>query len=218
MKLSKEKHNELFSQVISLIEKARSRAFYKVNEELILLYFSVGKIVSERVDRGEWGDNTVEALANHINYRYPELKGFNRRGLYRMKLFYETYSSPLFVSTLLSQIQDVDNKTDILSFLCRVQWSSHLHILSKTKTNEQKIYYLLKAISEKWSVREVERQLNTASFERVMLSDKKVSTVLSQLQNNIFKDPYIFEFLNLPDIYSEKDLEKSLILNLQKFI
>lgn len=218
MNISEAKYNKLFSQVVSLIEQARSRAFYKVNEELILLYFSVGKIVSEKVLIGEWGDKTVEALSKHIYHKYPELKGFSRRGLYRMKLFHETYSNPVFVSTLMTQIQSFDNKSDILSLLSKIQWSSHLHILSKTKTNEQKIYYLLKAISEKWSVREVERQLNTASFERVMLSDKKVSTVLSQLPNNIFKDPYIFEFLNLPESHSEKDLEKALVSNLQKFI
>jgi len=214
------KYNELFGQIISLIEQARLRAFYKVNKELISLYYSVGEIVSDRVHRGEWGDKTVEALSEYIHFKYPELKGFNRRGLYRMKLFYETYSNTEFVSTLLSQMDKTRNYQDkeILNLLFQIQWTAHLHILSKTKTNEEKIYYLLSTIAEKWSVREVERQLNSASFERTLLSEKKVSTVLTQLPSQIFKDPYIFEFLNLPEIHSEKDLEKAIILNLQKFI
>lgn len=218
MKNSKLEHSQLFNKVIGLIEQARLRAFYKVNEELVLLYYSVGEIVSERVIRGEWGDKTVEELSNYILNKYPELRGFNRRGLYRMKLFYETYSDPEFVSTLSTHFFNKDNNSNTINLLSQVQWSSHLHILSKTKTNEQKIYYLFKTITEKWSVRELERQLNSASFERIMLHDKKVTTALTQLPNNIFKDPYIFEFLNLPEVYSEKDLEKALIVNLQKFI
>jgi predicted nuclease of restriction endonuclease-like (RecB) superfamily len=220
MSTNLKKHSQLFGQVINLIEQARLRAFYKVNEELILLYYSVGEIVSDRVLKEEWGDKTVEALSEYIHSKYPELKGFNRRGLYRMKLFYETYSNKEFVSTLLSQMDKIGSYQDkeVLNLLSQIQWTAHLHILSKAKTIEEKIYYLFSTIAEKWSVREVERQLNSASFERTMLFEKKMSTLLTQLPSQLFKDPYIFEFLDLPETHSEKDLEKAIILNLQKFI
>lgn len=218
--MGKIKTNKEFEQVAILIEEARNRAFHKVNEELVLLYFKVGNIVSAKVADGAWGDNTVDELASYIESKYPGLKGFNRRGLYRMKQFFETYSDPKFVSTLATQLQKTENETTpfVTTLLAQLHWSSHLHIISKTKTAEEKIFYIQSAITEKWSVRDLERQLNSAVFERTVLANKKVSTLLTQLPQNLFKDPYIFEFLDLPDGHSESDLEKALILNLQKFI
>lgn len=232
--------NTEFKQVVLLIEEARNRAFHKVNEELVLLYFKVGNLVSEKVSAGAWGENTVEELASFIQDNCPGLKGFNRRGLYRMKQFYETYSSPEFVSTLATQLQayfagNKDNtkvssmqtqlnEIDLLkeklvsSILTQISWTNHRLILSKTKSAEEKFYYLISTIRERYSSRDLERALNSSQFERVMLSNPTVSAQRSQLPQNLFKDPYIFEFLDLPDGYSEKDLEKALILNLQKFI
>lgn len=97
--------NSEFKQVILLIEEARNRAYQKVNEELVLLYFKVGKLVSEKVSAGAWGEGTVEELADFIQKKIPGLSGFNRRGLYRMKQFYEVYSSEEFVSPLASQLE-----------------------------------------------------------------------------------------------------------------
>ncbi|HZV70767.1 MAG TPA: DUF1016 N-terminal domain-containing protein [Saprospiraceae bacterium] len=84
------KHTIEFDHIALLIEEARSRAFSKVNEELILLYFKVGNIVSAKISEGVWGEGVVEELATYIKNKYPGLTGFNRRGLYRMKQFYET--------------------------------------------------------------------------------------------------------------------------------
>ena len=239
-----------FDNIIQLIEEARSRAFSKVNEELVLLYFNVGKIVSSKVAGGIWGEGTVDELAGYIQANYSGHVGFTRRGLYRMKQFHELYSPfsecyqlwlntknknvppittqiPLvenadkpIVSTLLTPFQNDDSQYHIFvsTVLTQLQWSSHLHILSKAKTTEEKLFYLLLAITDKLSVRELERQLNTAVFERTMLSNKIVSSVRTQLPQNLFKDPYIFEFLDLPEGHSENDLEQALIRNLQKFI
>jgi len=119
-------------------------------------------------------------------------------------------AAPTQINYLKSQVVD--------SLLCKVSWSNHLEILSQTKSSEEKFFYLMHCIKEKWSMRELRRQLTSGCFERTMLSDKKVPVTLAQFPQNLFKDPYIFEFLDLPDDYSEKDLEKALVLNLQKFI
>ena len=119
-----------FEEIVRLIEESRNRAFQKVNEELVLLYFTVGKTVSVRVAEGTWADKTVEELSAYIMNRFPGLSGFTRRGLYRMKQFYETYSvdSDCFkfwlefhvtvqpsqiVSPIATQLQVADNKHDI---------------------------------------------------------------------------------------------------------
>lgn len=248
------KFNSEFEQVAILIEKARNRAFHKVNEELVRLYFEVGNFVSDKVASGSWGDNTVDDLASFLQQKFSGFRGFTRRGLYRMKQFYEVYSSDEFVSPLKNQLNDWFNNNDLTikvsalpsqsvisppknlkvsaaptqinelksqmvdSLLCKVTWSNHLEILSQTKSPEEKFFYLLHCIKEKWSMRELRRQLTSGCFERTMLSNKKVPAPLTQFPQNLFKDPYIFEFLDLPDGYSEKDLEKALVLNLQKFI
>jgi len=212
--------NKDFVQVLLLIQEARNRAYSKVNAELVLLYFNVGAIVSLKVGEGFWGENTVEELANYIALHLPGLNGFNRRGLYRMKQFFETYTNPQFVSTLLTQLQISEKEASkfVTTLLTQLQWSAHLHILNKTKSVEEKLFYVNLAINEKLSVRELERQLNTGVFERTMLGRQISAAVPAILPNNFFKDPYIFDFLNLPELHSENDLEHAIIKNLQKFI
>lgn len=215
--------NSEFANVVRLIEAARARAFRKVNAELVLLYFNVGKIVSEKVAAGNWGENTVDELAEHIKHKIVGLKGFNRRGLYRMKQFYETYTAAEFVALLENQGYPVENETDkfVSAVLTQLSWTHHRLILSKTKTPEEKLFYLNTAIEEKLGTRDFERQLNSALFERTMLANEKVSALRTQSSadlTNLFKDPYIFEFLDLPEKHSEKDLENALVQNLRNFI
>ncbi|MEO7209651.1 MAG: PDDEXK nuclease domain-containing protein [Chitinophagaceae bacterium] len=203
-----------------MILEAKSRVFVKANSELALLYFNVGKIVSGKVNEGNWGDNTVQELADFIQTKIPNLSGFNRRGLYRMKQFYEAYSDPLIVTTVMTQLKLTENEASefVTTVLTQIQWTAHLHILNKTKTNEEKIFYLQLATNDKLSVRELERQLNTAVYERSVLSNTIMLKSDGRIPRDLFKDPYIFEFLNLPEGHSENDFEKAIIQNLQKFI
>jgi hypothetical protein len=85
-----------FEQVITMITEARNRVYSKANAELVTLYFNIGKIVSKKVLAGNWGDGTVNDLVDYIAEKQPVLKGFNRRGLYRMKQFYEVIVIPQF--------------------------------------------------------------------------------------------------------------------------
>ncbi|HSI74596.1 MAG TPA: DUF1016 N-terminal domain-containing protein [Lunatimonas sp.] len=112
---SLENTNADFNQVLLLIKEAINRVYAKANKELVLLYFNVGKVVSEKVNAGKWGDNTVQELADFIASAKPELTGFNRRGLYRMKQFYETYSDTQIVSSVMTQLQIVENKINAAS-------------------------------------------------------------------------------------------------------
>jgi hypothetical protein len=109
--------NELqnsYREVVDIIRSARARALRKVNEELITMYQNIGRYISEKVADAKYGDSFVDGLADFFAKQYPELKGFTRRGLYRMKQFYELYKGDEIVSTLLSQLS----------------WSNHLKIMS----------------------------------------------------------------------------------------
>jgi len=192
-----------FINVVNLIQSARANAIRKVNEELILLYWNIGKYVSEQLESQKWGNAYVNELALFISENCTNAKGFNRRGLYRMKQFYETYKDEEFVSTLLTQIS----------------WSNHLAILSSTKLYVERRFYIQLSIKERYSARELKRQLDSGYFERHMLSNEALEpiTIPCTTKNN-FLDIYVLEFLNLPNKFSELEFKKAIVANLKDFI
>lgn len=199
----KKSNEKDFLQILSMIKSAREKALLSVNAELIKLYWEVGKYISEKINKSEWGEGVISNLANYISTSLPEVKGFNIRGLFRMRQLYETYKDNPKVSALLTQLS----------------WSNHLLILSKTKSMEEKEFYIILSIKERYSSRELERQIDSGIFERTMIS--KVSPLGTQLAPEIssaFRDTYIFDFLNLPKEHSEKDLQTAMIKNFKHFI
>ena len=99
-----------FDYVLTLINQARNRVYAKANSELVLLYFNVGKIVSNKVNSGNWGENIVQSLSDFILSKFPNLSGFNRRGLYRMKQFFEEYTNDDFISTLSTFLESFEKQ------------------------------------------------------------------------------------------------------------
>ena len=195
--------------IVNLIEKHRENAYRKINEELVTMYYEIGKYLSEKVESEKWGSKVIDSIAKSVNEKYPSLKGFNRAGLYRMIQFYKTYKDNEIVSTLLRQIS----------------WSNNLAILSGTKTMEEKEFYIRMCINNNYSARELNRQLSSGYFYRYILSkDNKdlESTTKTINEDDIpatrILDQYSLEFLDLPNNYSEKDLRKSIVSNLKDFI
>jgi len=194
-----------FSEVVHLIAAARQHAYQAVNTTLIDLYWQVGAYISNKIKAAEWGDGVVDALAKHLAVTQPNLQGFTRRNLFRMRQFYETYQDDQIVSPLVRQLP----------------WTHNLIILSQSKHAEEREFYLRMAIKERWSKRELERQFNTALFARMVLNPVKVSPAVTQLHPEaltIFKDSYIVDFLNLPEQHSEADLHKGLLTKLKHFL
>jgi predicted nuclease of restriction endonuclease-like (RecB) superfamily len=195
----------VFAEVVNLIHSARQRAFQAVNTTLIDLYWQVGAYISRKIESAEWGDGVVEQLAAYIARTQPGLRGFTRANLFRMRQFYETYRDDAKVSALPRQLT----------------WTHNLIIISQSKRDEEREFYLRLAIKEKWSTRELERQFRTALFERTILHPVKVSAVLTQIHPdalNVFKDSYLVEFLELPDGHDESDLHQGLLLRLKEFL
>lgn len=193
-----------FIEIVSMIKQSRYNAIKNVNSELVNLYWNIGEYISKKLETAEWGDAVVDGLAEHIQEKHPEFKGFTRRGLFRMRQFYETYRQGQFVSAVLTQIS----------------WTNHLLILSKTKTKEEREFYLAISIKEKYVSRELERQIDSSLFERVILSKEKVSSLMTQIHPNateVFKDVYVLDFLNLPEAHSESNLSKGIVSNLKNF-
>lgn len=194
-----------FTDIIQLIKQSRTDAIRAVNAELLNLYWNIGEYISNKIEQSEWGDSVVTELAKHIQTHEPEIKGFSDKNLWRMKQFYETYKDFPKLSTLLREIS----------------WSHNLAIFSRCKTAEEREFYLKLSKQENYSFRDLERQISTSLFERTMIGNSKLSTALresNQDLTNTFKDSYIFEFLNLPEVHSESELQRGLVRQMKNFI
>ena len=197
--------NELgstFAEIARIIEESRDNAYRKVNEELILMYRRVGQFLSEQAKAANYGDGYIDALSAYIQQQFPGIKGFHRRGLYRMKQFYEIYAGNEKVSALLTQLS----------------WTNHLLIMSGSKSDEEREFYLRLAIRERYSSRQLERQMDSGYYERYMLSKEKLLPESLPSRRNPFLDSYVVEFLDLPDSFHESDFRKALVKGMRKFI
>ncbi len=166
-----------FAEVVHLIQSARERTFSFVNRALIDLYWEVGKAISSRIASDGWGKGTVTELAAYIQARQPGLRGFSPQNLWRMRQFHEVWRHHPELSALLRELP----------------WSAHLHILAKTKLPEEREFYLRTSALQRWSVREVARQISSALFERSVLHPPKLSTALRELHPGaeaLFRDAY----------------------------
>ena len=192
-----------FDKITNIIETARNNALQAVNTELIKMYWNVGEYLYELTSNSAYGDKIIDEIAEYIAQSNPTIKGFNRRGLYRMRQFYEAYKDDAIVSPLVTQLS----------------WTNHLIILSGAKSAEERRFYIELAIRERYSKRELERQIDSAYYERYVLSQgKQLPEHISQTVRNSILDTYILDFLDLPEQYSERNFQKALIENLKNFL
>lgn len=230
------KLEQQFSEIVSMIKTAQVNAYRAVNIEMINLYWNVGAYINSQIEASKWGDKTVLELAKFIKETNPEIKGFDRRGLYRMKQFFQTYQGSSIVSSTMTPLQDTEkhnfeivstaltqfqNQDIRLTILGKVGWSNHLTIFGKCKNEEERKFYLLLCAKENYTVKELERQINSSLFERMMISNQtfsSLSAVLPANFENVFKETYVLDFLNLPEPYTESDLQKELVKQMKNFI
>jgi DUF1016 N-terminal domain/YhcG PDDEXK nuclease domain len=209
MSLSNPLYNILISKIGESVQNAKTNAYKAINNELIQANWQIGKHIVEYEQNGkskaEYGSALLSKLSIDLKIRFG--KGFGKSNIYLCRQFYLQY--PIF--------RTVSGK---------LSWSHYAELL--TVSDElAKTFYEKQCRAENWSFRELKRQINSALFERLALSKNKKGVLkLAQKGQEIntpedtIKDPYIFEFLNLPSqkIIKEKDLEKKLIDNLQSFL
>lgn len=192
-----------FEKILSMVDSARTDAEYKVNKTVIDLYWNIGKYVFEKIKKAGWGKATVRELSDYILSKKPGVKGYSAQNIWRMRQFYETYNEKKELSTLLRE----------------TTWSNNLHIMSKTKSDEEKAFYLQLAAKEKYSARELERQIDSGYYERLILSHNKAPSAVKESKvTGMIRDMYMLEFLDLPEPYLENDLQKAIIRDMKKFL
>lgn len=202
---------DIFVDIKNIIEVSKKKIVSSINSTITTTYFLIGKRIVEEeqggVERAEYGKNLIKNLSKKLTENYG--KGFSERNLEQMRKFYLTYS--------ISQTVSAEFK---LSY-------SHYLTLMRINNIEERNFYEIEAINNSWSLRELKRQMDSALYERLVLSrDKEKVLELSQKgqliekPQDIVKDPYILEFLGLDEkaIYSESDLETAIINHIEKFI
>jgi predicted nuclease of restriction endonuclease-like (RecB) superfamily len=195
-----------FAEVVGLIEQARQRAYKAVNAELVGLYWQVGEYISGKLASAEWGEGVVERLAQHLAKQMPGLRGFSVQNLWRMRQLFEAYRGDPKLSPLVRDLP----------------WTHNLILLSQTKRQEEREFYLRMAVQQRWGKRELERQLRVGAFEAAVLKPPKLSPAVRQTHGDaaalLFKDTYAVEFLNLPADHTEADLHRGLLSQLRAFL
>ena len=192
-----------FAEVLTLIKTAQQKVIATANQELIKLYWSVGKYISDRLSTSEWGQKAIEQLADFIQSQELGIKGFEKRNLERMRQFYETYPDSEITTALRTQLS----------------WTHHRIIMSRCKTEAERLFYLQLATTERYSTRELDRQINSGIFERTSLADTKLlQTIHPKSLSGVFRDTYVLDFLNPPSNHSENELKTALVAYLKEFI
>lgn len=191
-----------FDEVIAIIDNARESAFRAVNRELINMYWDIGEYVSCCVSDGGWGKSVVKEFSDFIQSRYVGIKGFSASNIWRMKQFYETYRGNEKLATLLRELT----------------WSHNLQIMS-CKTDEEREFYLTLSVRNRYSFRELKRQMDSGLYERTMMSEITNKLITNRNEGlTALRDSYVLEFLDLPESHKEKDLRKAIVANLKDFI
>jgi predicted nuclease of restriction endonuclease-like (RecB) superfamily len=203
--------NELYTKVTDVLELAKSKILQEANQRLIDANFEIGKLIVEYEQKGkdkaEYGKNQLKNLSVKLSSNYG--RGYSQDNLERMRQFYITYK---------------DYANDLRKLT--LTWSHYLFLI-KLKNTQERLFYEHESKAEKWKLEELKRQFNTGLYQRLALSkDKQKVMELAEIgqvinsPSDLVKNNYILEMISddLKDAYSESDLEKAIINNLEKFL
>jgi predicted nuclease of restriction endonuclease-like (RecB) superfamily len=186
------------------IQQAQLKAIVSVNEQLITLYWQVGKAILERQQKAGWGAGVIEQLSRDLRDVFPEMKGFSPRNLGYMKSFAQAYPDEAILQAPLAKIT----------------WYHHITLLDKVKDETERLWYARATIENGWSRNVLVHQIELKLYERSGKATTNFSGALpapqSELAHATLKDPYIFDFISLRKKAEERDVQKALLANIQK--
>jgi len=220
------------------ISEARRRALSAVNRELVLLYWQIGRTVVAQQEKRAWGEAVVEQLSIDLRSAFPDMRGLSLPNLWKMRQFFLAYRrvdgwlAQTKLSTASREIGVGETSQEILSTLSRelssrtlassilrVSWSHHALICSASDKASEQYFYLQTAIRERWSVRELERQIESDLFTRYVSVKRHPEKCLPKRAERgellPFKDHYVLDFLGLEEGHTERQLRKAMLSNLR---
>ncbi len=198
---------ELFlADLKNRIQTARIKASLAVNQELILLYWQIGRDILERQEAEGWGSKVIAQLSKDLKREFPDMKGFSSRNLKYMRTFAEAWPELQIVQQLAAQIP----------------WFHNCMLLEKVKAPDARRWYIQKTIEEGWSRNVLGMQIETDLYQRkggaITNFERTLPKPQSDLARQMLKDPYSFEFLTISDEAAERELERGLVERIRDFL
>jgi predicted nuclease of restriction endonuclease-like (RecB) superfamily len=221
-------YSETIKVLKSTILSSRYRAAILVNQEMLALYFSVGKLISEKTQEEAWGTNILERLSQDLQNELPGLKGFSASNIKKMRVFYQGWSSLFTISSsVTNQLQLSDNQSNIefTSIFLSISFTHHFELLIKTSVLVERIFYIQKIAQNFWSVDTLKHHLKGNLYQKEGSLPNNFTQTLTNndlrakaLQS--FKDEYLLDFINIedPDEADEKLIENEIVRNIKKFL
>lgn len=235
MKLIDATYKQWLAELKGKIRSVQIKATVAVNKELILFYWELGKMISEK--QTAWGSKFLENLSADLKDEFPDMKGFSVSNLKYTKLFYEFFNSQTLNKNPIGQqavdeFQNLKNKEIIKSQqavgeivilqISQIPWGHIILIITKIKDYRTALFYIQKTIENNWSRDTLATQIKTKLHERTGIAITNFSNTLpepfSELAQQTLKDPYVFDFLQLIENYKEKDIENQLVNHIRKFL
>ncbi|MBD2463138.1 DUF1016 domain-containing protein [Oscillatoria sp. FACHB-1407] len=199
-------YHEFLTSLKERIRRSQVQAALAVNQELISLYWQIGRDILLKEQEQGWGAKIVDRLALDLKREFPEIKGFSARNIRYMKAFAEAYPDQSILQRCVAKLP----------------WRHNIALLEKLKLNEERLWYAEQAVENGWSrdilVLQIENQLHrrmggaTTNFEQILPKPQ------SDLANSLLKDPYHLEFLSLSKDAQERDLENALVTHIRDFL
>jgi predicted nuclease of restriction endonuclease-like (RecB) superfamily len=232
-----ENYNNIRAGIVDLLRTARSAAARNVNALMTATYWEIGRriVLSEQAGekRAEYGDVLIKRLAKDLSSSFG--RGFGARNLAQMRTFYLAWPPGKILQTASAKssipipFNEIRGQSQLVQYVANqfpLPWSAYVRLLS-IKSPEARTFYETEALRLGWSVRQLDRQIASQFYERIALSQNKAA-MLEKAENSApsdvvtpeeaIKDPFVLEFLNLKDEYSESDLEEALIQHLRDFL
>jgi predicted nuclease of restriction endonuclease-like (RecB) superfamily len=198
-------YQSFFKEIKERIRSAQYEALRAVNKELIALYWDLGKMIVERQDKEGWGKSVVERLAKDLQKEFPGIKG-SERNLWNMRIFYLAYKDSKKLQPLVAEIS----------------WTKNVIIMGKCKDDLEREFYIKMTKKFGWTKNVLIHQIESQAYERFLLNQTNFDQALPEKYRPqaklAVKDEYTFDFLELGEEHSERELELALINNIRRFL
>ncbi len=201
-----EGYQALLGDLLEQIREAQARAALSVNQEAVTLYWRIGRAISLRQEAQGWGAQVIDRLAADLRRSFPQMKGFSRRNLHYMRAFADAYPDEQFVQQVVA----------------RLPWGHNVRLLDTVKDGNTRAWYARQAIQYGWSrdilLLQVESELYRRQGHAVTNFHGTLPPPQSDLAQQLLKDPYNFDFLDLGQDAQERDLERGLTTHIREFL
>jgi predicted nuclease of restriction endonuclease-like (RecB) superfamily len=204
--LNSQDYAKFFREIKGYIRDRQLQAMRSVNRELVALYWDIGQLIHQKQEALGWGKSVVETLARDLQAEFPGRNGFSAQNLWFMRQFYSEYVG----------------KPNLQPLVREISWTKNLIIFSRCKDNLEQEFYLRATARYGWTKAVLQHQVDNKSYEKYLLNqtnfDKAVPEEIRAQAVLAVKDRYTFDFLDLADEHSERDLEQALVKNVRAFL